>query len=146
MRYSLKQRVYSYLLLAFLVWGIYYFGWGRHLYTVTAYCGCPICINVPEYRDGKFASGKKIYWGGVAADPKVPFGTRVELFPLSPKNLGAMISLLKGRRRFVVEDRGGLIKGRDIDIFIPDSMGGHKTAKKWGVRKMRVFMNGRLAE
>ena len=146
MRYSLRHRLLSYLVLVFLIWGIYYVSWSRHLYIVTAYCGCPICVNVPEYRDGKFASGKKIYWGGIAADAKVPFGAKVELFPMNPKNMVAMMKILKGRTRYVVEDRGGKIKGRHIDIYIPDEMGGHKTALKWGVRRMRILINGRWAD
>lgn len=94
-----------------------------------------------RYQDDQFASGKKIYWGGVAADPKIPFGTRVELIPHWPQDWIAVIRLLKGRRTFRVEDRGGKIKGKHIDLFIPDSMGGHQEARRWGVRRMRIKVN-----
>jgi len=123
----------------------YYVFWGRHLYRITAYCNCPICINEPRYRDGKFASGKKIYWGGVASDPSLRFGSKVELVPLWPSDWNGVIRFLKGRTSFTVEDRGGKIKGKAIDIFIPDSRGGHKQARKWGVRWMRIKVNGVFA-
>lgn len=130
----------------FLIWTVYYVSWGRYLYIVTAYCNCAVCINVPKYRDNQFASGRKIYWGGIAADPKIPFRSRLEILPTWPQDWAAVTKLFRGRRKFIVEDRGGKIKGRHIDIFIPDSMGGHKAALKWGVRRMRVKINGVLAE
>jgi 3D (Asp-Asp-Asp) domain-containing protein len=141
-----KRKIIFYLVLIAVVYGFYYALWGQFVYTITAYCNCPICINVPEYRDGKFASGKKLYWGAVAADPKVHFGSKVELVPTWPQDWLAAMVFLNGRRNFTVEDRGGLIKGKDIDIFIPDSMGGHPVAKKWGVRRMRIKINGEWAK
>jgi 3D (Asp-Asp-Asp) domain-containing protein len=141
-----KRKFVSYLVFTALVYGAYYALWGQHVYKITAYCNCPICINVPEYRDNKFASGKKLYWGAVAADPKVKFNSKVELIPTWPQDWLAALYLLKGRRNFTVEDRGGLIKGKDIDIYIPDSMGGHQTARNWGVRRMRIKINGEWAE
>lgn len=129
-----------------LIWVAYYSLWGRHLYLVTAYCNCPICINVPEFRDGRFASGKKVYWGGIAADPAVPFGSEVELVPFWPVDRWKIKTILKKRIKFQVEDRGGMIKGKHIDLFIPDSMGGHKTALKWGRQKLRIKLDGELAD
>ena len=120
--------------------------WERHAYIVTAYCNCPICINVKEYYDGKFASGKGAYWGGIAADPHVAFGTKVELVPLFPQDWFSVAVLLQGRRNFIVEDRGGKIKGKHVDLFIPDLLGGHQTAKLWGNRKMRLKINDNWAE
>ena len=143
---KIKRAIFFYFLFFFIVWGLYYVCWGRHVYLVTAYCNCPICINVKKYHDGHFASGKPIYWGGLAADPSVPFKSKVELFPLWPQDWGAIMTLLKDRRKFIVEDRGGKIKGRHIDLFIPDSMGGHKTARNWGVRRMRIKINGAWAD
>lgn len=142
----LKQRIlgWSFLLLFVLV--VYYVTWGRHLYLITAYCNCSVCINVKEYHDGRFASGKKVYWGGVAADRKVPFGTKIELVPLWPADFLVVNDILKNRKDFRVEDRGGLIRGKHIDLFIADDMGGHKTALKWGRRWMRIRMNGEWAE
>ena len=99
-----------------------------------------------KYQTGHFASGKKVYWGGIAADPSVPFGTRIELEPHWPGDWAAVSRLLKGRRNFRVEDRGGKIKGKHLDVFIPASFGGHKTALRWGVRRMRIKINGEWAD
>lgn len=57
-----------------------------------------------------------------------------------------MMTILKGRNDFIVEDRGGKIKGKHLDLFIPDSLGGHQAARKWGVRRMRIQLNGEWAE
>lgn len=150
MKKSFLTRLRDNLFLAgFLIvffYALYWQVWGRHLYSVTAYCDCAICVDIPEYRDGKFASGKNVYWGGAAADPRVRFGSRVELMPHHLADWGAVMTILRGRRRFVVEDRGGKIKGRDIDLFIPDTLGGHQTAKHWGRRRMRVKINGKWAD
>jgi 3D (Asp-Asp-Asp) domain-containing protein len=141
----LKRRILFYAFIVFFGWLVYHLSWGQYLYTITAYCDCPICINVIAHQDSHFASGKPVYWGGVAADPSVRFGSRVDLVPHSPLDWFAVMGVLKGRRNFVVEDRGGKIKGRDIDLFIPDEMGGHKMALNWGVRKMRIKINGKMA-
>ena len=137
---------FAYLFLTFALWSVYYAFWGRHLYLVTAYCNCPICINVKKYQDNQFANGKPIHWGAVAADPSVPFGAAVQLIPHWPQDWGAVYVLLDGTREFKVEDRGGKIKGKHIDLFIPDTMGGHKAALRWGVRRMRVKINGKWAQ
>ena len=143
---KIRQVFLLYVLFWLVAWSLYYIFWGRHLYLVTAYCNCPICVNVKKYQDSRFANGKKIHWGGIAADPAIRFGTRVDLVPFWPQDWATVLSLLKGRRKFTVEDRGGKIKGKHIDIFIPDSMGGHQTAKNWGVRRMRIKLNGEWAE
>jgi len=142
----LQRKVTNLALLIIILWAAYQFFWARHLYTITAYCNCPICINIPEYYDGKFASGKKVYWGGVAADSSVPVGAKVELVPNSPLDFFDIYFLLKGRFNYRVEDRGGKIKGRHIDLYIPQSLGGHKKALAWGRRRMRIKINGRLAD
>lgn len=142
----IKKKIISYLFIAAVLWAAYYFAWGRHLYIVTAYCNCATCINVPAYRDGKFASGKKTYWGGIAADKKVPFGSKVELVPHAPGDWMAVMGILRGRTQFVVEDRGGKIRGRHIDVFFPKSRGGHMAALEWGARRMRIKINGKLAD
>jgi len=144
--HTLLRGFLIYALSIFLIWTVYYVSWGRYLYLVTAYCNCPICINVKKYQDNQFASGKRIYWGGIAADPKIPFRSHIELLPTWPQDWMSVAKILRGRRKFIVEDRGGKIKGRHIDLFIPDSMGGHKTARNWGVRRMRIKINGVLAE
>ncbi len=142
---KLKRQLFQIAFVLGIFLFVYYWFWGRYLYRVTAYCSCPICINVEKYQDGQFASGKRIYWGGVAADSKIKFKSNIELLPEWPQDWFAVQDILKGRRKFIVEDRGGKIKGRAIDIFIPDEFGGHQTAREWGVRKMRIKVNGKLA-
>ncbi|MFA5087499.1 MAG: 3D domain-containing protein [Candidatus Omnitrophota bacterium] len=110
------------------------------VYTVTAYCNCRICINKKNFRDGRFSSNQRVYFGGAAARKSIPFNTKIRLIPLSQKDKTAIDRYFKGRKDFIIEDRGFLITGNRIDIFIPKSMGGHKTALKWGKRKMRVKM------
>ncbi|OGW76999.1 MAG: hypothetical protein A3J52_00030 [Omnitrophica bacterium RIFCSPHIGHO2_02_FULL_49_9] len=141
-----KRKLLFYTFAALLAWSAYYYFWGQYLYVVTAYCGCPICINVKSYRDGRFASGHRVYWGGAATDPAIPFGSDVTLLPHWPQDWLGVFAYLSGRRDFVAEDRGGKIKGRHIDLFIPDSLGGHAVARRWGVRRMRIKINGELAK
>jgi 3D (Asp-Asp-Asp) domain-containing protein len=58
--------------------------------------------------------------GTVAADPKVfPVGTVLDI---------------PGYGTGRVEDTGGAIKGKHIDVWFPS----HKEAKKWGVKKLKV--------
>jgi 3D (Asp-Asp-Asp) domain-containing protein len=133
-------------MLGAILWRAYDVFWLRHRYLITAYCDCPICINVPEFRDGKFASLRPIYWGGVAADKSVPFGSDMELVPVTLRDWLAVWNLLGDRRHFTVEDRGGKIRGRHIDIFFSQSHGGHQAAVHWGVRRMRVKINGQLMD
>lgn len=120
--------------------------WLRHRYLITAYCDCPVCINVPAFRDGKFASRHPVYWGGVAADKSIPFGSNVELVPVTPRDWFAIWKFLGNRRQFIVEDRGGKIHSRHIDLFFSGAQGGHQAALKWGTRRMRVRINGRLMD
>lgn len=143
-RLKRKVLIYGFLLLA--LWGVYYELWGKHLYIVTAYCNCPICINIREFRDKHFASGRQIYWGGAAASSKIPFGSKIELVPLLPQDWLAIATFLRGRSEFTAEDRGSKIRGKHIDLFIPDSLGGHRVARRWGIRRMRLKINGELAE
>ena len=85
-------------------------------FEVTAYCSCAKCCG--KWADGKTASGKKVAWGMVAADWKV-----------LPKGTKLMIQGLKGT--FTVEDKGGAIKGKRIDVWFPN----HKAALVFGRRK-----------
>ena len=111
------------------------------IYEVTAYCSCKICINKLEFRDGKFASNENVYFGGAAARRGIPFGTRIKLLPLNPRDQSAVKNIFQGRTDFVIEDRGFLIRGNKIDIYIPKWLGGHKAAQKWVIRRMRILFN-----
>lgn len=106
---------------------------------VTGYCNCGKCCSwsrkwfgfgAPVYNYGPkkgrpkkvgfTATGKRARHGTIAADPKVfPFGTRLEV---------------PGYGVGIVEDVGGSIKGRHIDVWFPS----HGAAKKWGARWLKV--------
>jgi 3D (Asp-Asp-Asp) domain-containing protein len=66
------------------------------------------------------ASGKKCYVGAVAADPDIlPLGTEIEI---------------EGLGKFVVEDTGGKILGRRIDIYFESKL----DALAYGTRSIWV--------
>ena len=87
-------------------------------YKLTAYCACMRCCGKT---DGITASGVKAVEGvTVAADTKVlPFGTKI---------------IIDGHE-YIVQDRGGAIKGNKIDIYF-DS---HQKALEFGVQYKEIF-------
>ena len=94
------------------------------LWKITAYCSCDICITKKENRDGKFASGKKCYIGGVANN-FLKFGTKIQI---------------QGKT-YTVEDRGSKKyfgtkweKVKHIDIYFEN----HQEAKEFGVKYLPV--------
>lgn len=102
------------------------------IYTVTAYCPCKVCCG--RYADGITASGHKILPGDcfVAAPPEIPFGTWL-IVP--GYNDGWPVKVL---------DRGGVIKGKNLDVFFgvdPDSSRTctpHERALEWGRQTLRI--------
>ena len=81
-------------------------------YSATAYC-------LP----GKTASGRMVQRGIIAADPRVlPLGTRV------------MISAGNWSGEYLVADVGGGIKGKKIDIWVPNV----SEARKIGRRNVKL--------
>lgn len=95
----------------------------REYYTVTfettAYCACSKCCGKS---DGITASGARATQGRTIAAPSTyAFGTEIEIDGVT----------------YVVEDRGGAIKGNRIDIFF-DS---HSEANNYGRRTVegRVY-------
>ena len=93
-------------------------GWHRTWY------GRPVYSNGPgkgkRKHVGLTANGERARWGTIAADTSVyPFGT---------------ILYVDGYGYGRVEDRGGAIKGKRIDLFFP----AHRRALEWGRRKVRV--------
>jgi 3D (Asp-Asp-Asp) domain-containing protein len=117
---------------------LFFYFRNQNIYIVTAYCNCQVCINKHAYRDGRFASNKLTYFGGIAAPKNIKFGTNVKLIPLTEADKKAVNTYLEGKTEYRVEDRGYLIKGNRLDIFIPKRMGGHKTARLWGTRKLKI--------
>ena len=94
-------------------WRLDWLGFGRPVYTYGSQEGQPKKVGVT-------ARGTVAQHGTVAADPHVyPFGTRL---------------LIPGYGTGVVEDVGGSIKGRHIDVWFPY----HQTALAWGRRYLKV--------
>lgn len=110
-----------------------------NLVMTTGYCSCGQCCSwrkrwilfgQPVYNYGSLkgkpkkvgvtARGTKAHIGTIAADPSVwKFGTRLSV---------------PGYGEGVVEDVGGAIKGRHIDLWFPT----HAEAIRWGVRWLKV--------
>ena len=100
-------------------------------FTLTAYCSCEKCcgeyaLNRPIDENGneivKTASGaiaKPNYT--IAADTSVlPFGTKVRI----------------NGHDYEVQDRGGAIKNKRIDVYFAD----HESARKFGRQKKTIFL------
>ena len=89
-------------------------------FRLSAYCACYKCCG--KYANGITASGKTARANHtIAADTSVlPFGTEV---------------YIEGQK-YVVEDRGGAIKGNRIDIYF-DS---HTEANNFGVKYKEIFI------
>lgn len=86
------------------------------VYKVTAYCSCSKCCGK---RTGRTASGTRATAGRtVAASSKFSFGTKLKI----------------NGKTYVVEDRGGAVKGNKIDVY----MNSHSAALRWGVRYLPV--------
>ena len=80
-------------------------------FTATAYCGCAKCCGKST---GKTASGTTATAGRtVAMSSSYSFGTKIEI---------------QGMGIYIVEDRGGAIKGNRIDIFFSN----HQKALDFG--------------
>ena len=89
-------------------------------FRLSAYCACSKCCG--KYANGITASGKTARANHtIAADTSVlPFGTEVYI----------------DGQKYVVEDRGGAIKGNRIDIYF-DS---HTEANNFGVKYKEIFI------
>ena len=96
-------------------WRRTWFGFGSPVHTAGALKGKPKKV-------GMTARGTKARHGTIAADPAVfPFGTRIKV---------------PGYGVGVVEDVGGAIKGRHIDVWFPS----HKRALEWGRKNLDVVV------
>ncbi len=86
------------------------------IFKVTAYCSCAKCCGKTN---GITASGTKATAGRtIATSSQFSFGTKLDI----------------GGYTYVVEDRGGAIKGNRIDIY----MNSHAEAIAWGVKYLPV--------
>jgi 3D (Asp-Asp-Asp) domain-containing protein len=92
------------------------------LYT-EGYKSCGKKPGHPLY--GITASGKYVKANHtIAMDKRFPFGTLVKVEGFD--------------ETFEVEDRGGAIKGNDVDIYIPEQPDGEKIADEWGIKKRTI--------
>jgi len=89
---------------------------GATIYKVTAYCACMKCCGKTN---GITASGTKATAGRtIATDSKFAFGTKLSI----------------NGTTYIVEDRGGAIKGNKIDMYFNT----HAEALAWGVKYLPV--------
>ena len=88
-------------------------GASKGAFSATAYCFT-----------GRTSSGQKVRRGLIAADPRVlKMGSRV------------FISAGQWSGTYLVSDKGGAIKGKRIDIWVP----GCSEARKFGRRTVQIF-------
>jgi 3D (Asp-Asp-Asp) domain-containing protein len=98
-------------------------------YIATAYCPCEKCCGVWATRRPLDENGDPIVYGAtgiilrqgisVAADVMHPMGTMLAI---------------EGMGTYIVQDRGGAIKGNRLDIYFTD----HDEASDFGVQTVRV--------
>ncbi len=86
------------------------------IYKITAYCACAKCCGKSN---GITACGTKAKAGRTIAAPRgFKFGQKLSI----------------NGKTYVVEDRGGAIKGNRIDLFVNS----HSEALRWGVKYLPV--------
>lgn len=90
------------------------------MFEITAYCACIECCDKD---DGITATGTKATEGRtIAADPTVlPYGTKV---------------IINGHE-YTVEDCGGAVNGKEIDIYFNS----HTEASQFGRKRQEVFVS-----
>lgn len=104
--------------------------WSLGEFTLTAYCSCEACCGYwatvrPLDEEGNpivyTADGSVARQGvTVAADTDIlPFGT---------------VLVIDGRE-YIVQDRGGKVKGKHIDVYFDN----HEDAREFGVKVMEIF-------
>ena len=87
------------------------------LWRISAYCICSRCCG--KWSDGITASGKPAVGKLIAAPPEIPFGTWIDI---------------PGYGIAEVLDRGGVIKGRRLDLLFSN----HQAALNWGVQYLEI--------
>ena len=110
---------------------------GEEMWEVTAYCSCGKCCHWE-----KDASGRTVWSKGPSKGRPKDVGVTACGRPARRGTVAADWSVLpRGTRLWVegygecrVEDKGGAIKGRHIDLWFPS----HEEAKAWGRKVMPV--------
>jgi 3D (Asp-Asp-Asp) domain-containing protein len=90
-------------------------------YTVMAYCPCEKCCG--KWSDGRTANNYLLKDGDliIAAPPEISFGTKL---------------YIPGYGEGRVEDRGGSVKGKRLDVYFDT----HQDALDWGVKEVEVYL------
>lgn len=91
-------------------------------YKTTGYSNDPGSINIAHWRDGKTATGITARTGLCAADWNfLPVGTQIWVADYGWCE---------------IQDRGGLIKGKHVDLFFDNVL----DARSWGVKKTNIIV------
>lgn len=94
--------------------------------TATGYCSCDLCVG--GHNGSITASGRHTTaYRTVAASSNFSFGTNLFIPYFSRASNGGV---------FVVEDRGGSIRGNKIDIYFDN----HEDAVRFGRRTLKVYV------
>jgi len=100
-------------------------------FRITAYCSCGICCE--QYADNRplDENGNEIVYGAacIELEQGVSIAADTSLFPFGTE-------LIIDGHKYIVQDRGGAIKGKRIDIYFSD----HQAAYDFGVKYKNVYI------
>lgn len=100
-------------------------------FKITAYCSCRKCCG--KYADNRphDKDGNEIVYGAACIELKqgVSIAADTSLFPFGTE-------LVIDGHKYIVQDRGGFIKGKRIDIYFSD----HQAANEFGVKYKNVYI------
>ena len=100
-------------------------------FKITAYCSCRECCG--KYADNRplDKNGNEIVYGAACIELKqgVSIAADTSLFPFGTE-------LVIDGHKYIVQDRGGSIKGKHIDIYFSD----HQAANEFGVQYKNVYI------
>ncbi len=100
-------------------------------FRISAYCPCEICCGVYANDRPTDLNGNKIVIGagGVQLKAGVSIAADTDLFPFGTE-------LIIDGKTYVVQDRGGSIKGNKIDIYFNN----HNAAAEYGIKYKNVYI------
>lgn len=102
-------------------------------FKITAYCSCDICCNHYSKNRPLDKDGNQIVYGAACVELKqgVSIAADTSLFPFGTE-------LIIDGHTYIVQDRGGAIKGKRIDIYFSN----HQAACDFGVKYKNVYIEG----
>lgn len=102
-------------------------------FRITAYCPCEECCKHWAKNRPKDENGNSIVYtaSGEIAQQGITIAADTNIFPFGT------VLIIDGHE-YVVQDKGGAIKGQRIDIFFDN----HEDACSFGVRNTNIFMRG----